>query len=92
MNRRGRAMDANESQTVLLETDNKKHLVSWFHPFGREMLHAIETGNKFVIMDGILFSVRKCRDGIDYVFSAHNAFTPMTRISADNIRARHAGS
>lgn len=93
MERRGRSMDANESQAVLIETEKKNSLVSWFQPFTDQMIDAIKRGRSSVIFDGKLFNVKPALDGVDFIFSNSYDFTPMTRVSLENLESRrHAES
>lgn len=87
MEKRGRALDANESHAVLVSTATRKSLVSWFEPFYSQMLTAIESRKKQVILGGRNFDVREYANGEDYVFMVSDGFVPMTRITLSNLRS-----
>lgn len=88
MNKRGRELDANESHAILIETEKKNSLVSWFQPFTDSMIDAIKTRKKSVILDGQKFLVYPCKNGTDYIFRSMHGFLPMTRLSLENLESR----
>lgn len=88
MEKRGRAMTAEEAQNILETTSTKTTLISWFHPFTEQMISAIESGKNSVILNGRTFLVKNCENGTDYVFTVVGDFIPMTRVSLENLRSR----
>lgn len=82
MEKRGRAMDANESFAILQNTAGK-HLVSWFDPFYSQMVDAVEKRKTTTILGGVNFNIR--RYGNDVVFMKVDGFVPMTRIGIDRL-------
>lgn len=85
MEKRGRALDANESHAVLLETAGRKSLVSWFKPFFGQMHDAVKKGKKQTILGGMNFNVRISESGNDVIFMIADGFVPMTRISKNDL-------
>ena len=88
MEKRGRVMTVEEAQNILETTYTKNTMVSWFQPFTSQMIDAIEKKKETCILDGRLFSVKKCADGTDYVFRVVGQFVPMTRVSMENLNSR----
>ena len=86
MEKRGRAMTAEEAQRILETTTTKTKLISWFQPFTEQMISAIESGAKSVILNGRTFLIKNY--GSDYVFAVVDDFVPMTRVSLKNLQSR----
>ena len=86
MEKRGRAMTAEEAQRILETTTTKTKLISWFQPFTEQMISAIESGAKSVILNGRTFLIKNY--GSDYVFAVADGFVPMTRVSLKNLQSR----
>lgn len=86
MEKRGRAMTAEEAQNILETTSTRTVLISWFQPFTEQMISAIEKGKDRVILNGRDFAVRNY--GSDYVFAVVDGFVPMTRVSLENLKSR----
>ena len=86
MEKRGREMTAEEAQKILETTSTRTTLVSWFQPFTEQMIAAIENKKKSVVLNGRTFLIKNF--GRDYVFAIVGDFTPMTRVSLENLKSR----